>query len=109
MNHARLTLDGGKSVFVPDETIERMKPKFPQSLFQVYPGFFDVYQREVHDFLEAVRRRTQPPVTLADGRSAVEVILAAYASQGAASDRPNFRRGNLRYRADGACHPLLRP
>lgn len=108
MNHARMVLDGGKSVFVPDETIVKMPLKFPKSRFRTYLGFFDVYQREIHSFLEAVRSRKQPPVSLADGRSAVEVVLAAYASQGAATDKPNFLRRTLRYRADAACHPLLK-
>ena len=108
MNHAELVLDGGKKLFVPDETITKMPLKFPRSLFKVYPGFFDVYQREVHSFSEAVRTRKQPPVSFADGRSAVEVVLAAYASQGEITDRPNFKPGKLRYRADAACHPKLK-
>ena len=107
LNQARLVFDAGRSVFVPDETIVKMPPKLPASPVKVYAGFFDVYQREIHAFLEAVRTRRPPPVTLADGRSAVEVVLAAYASQGAATDEGNLLPGKLRYRADAACHPLL--
>jgi len=108
LNEASLALDRGKEVFVPDVTVRKMPRKFPPSQFETYPGFFDVYQREVHAFLEAVRTRRQPPIPLSSGRSAVEVVLAAYASQGAATDRSNFLPGRLRYRADAACHPLLR-
>jgi len=107
-NEATLVLDHGKEIFVPDVTVRRMPKKFPRSPTKVYPGFFDVYQREIHAFVESARRRTSPPVTLADGRSAVEVVLAAYAGQGEITDRPNFGRKAVRYRADAGCHPLLK-
>jgi predicted dehydrogenase len=105
-NAATLTLDAGQSIFVPDVTIEKfLTDELPPSQFSTYRGFFDVYQREVHAFLEAVRQSTPPPVTFADGRAAVELVLATYAAQGAASDKPNG--GALPYRADAACHPML--
>jgi predicted dehydrogenase len=107
LNEATVVLDRGKAVFVPDVVVRKMPKRFPRSMSEIYPGFFDVYQREVRAFLGSVRRRTAPPVTLADGRSAVEVVLAAYASQGLASEHPVLRAGGLRYRADAACHPLL--
>ncbi|MBI4028293.1 MAG: hypothetical protein HY360_25135, partial [Verrucomicrobia bacterium] len=108
LNEAVMILDGGKSVFVPDVVVRKLNPRFPPSLFRTYPGFFDVYQREVHAFLEAIRHHRAPPITAADGRAAVEVVLAAYSSQGAATDKPNFKPGNRPYRVDAACHPLLR-
>jgi predicted dehydrogenase len=105
-NAATLTLDHGQSTFVPDVTTEKFPTEeLPPSLFPDYRGFFDVYQREVHAFLEAVRWSTPPPVTFADGRAAVELVLATYASQGAASDKPNH--GVLPSRTDAACHPAL--
>lgn len=107
MNHAKLVLDQGKSIFVPDEKLVRMPLQFPPSQFRTFLGFFDVYQRQIHAFLQAVRSRKQPPISSVDGRSAVEIVLAAYASQGDATDKPNFKRGNWKYRADAACHPLL--
>lgn len=108
MNAAKVVLDGGKSIFVPDEKVRHLKPRFPKSLSKVYPGFFDVYQKEIHAFLESVRTGRKPPVTVADGRAAVEIVLSAYAQQGAATWRSNFRRGNRKYRADAACHPVLK-
>ena len=107
-NAATLVLDGGKDVFVPDETGESLdKNSFTPSLFKTYPGFFDVYQQEIHAFLHAIRTNTSPPVTFADGRKAVEIVLATYAHQSAASDAPNFANGLKTYRADAACHPPL--
>ena len=106
-NTATLTLDHGKSLFVPDTTVRPLAFPRPRSLFRVYPGFYDVYQRQMAAFLDAVRRGTPPPVTLDDGRAAVGIILAAYASQGAATDRPNLARKAPAYRADAACHPSL--
>jgi predicted dehydrogenase len=105
-NAATLTLDHGQSTFVPDVTTEKFPTeKLPPSLFPDYRGFFDVYQREVHAFLHAARTSTPPPVTFADGRAAVELVLATYAAQGKATDKPN--NGALPYRADAACHPAL--
>ena len=107
-NAATLTLDAGQSVFVPDTQIERFdKAQLPTSLSRDYPGFFDVYQREIHAFVAAVRDGTSPPITFADGRAAIELVLAAYADQGATSDDPNFSAGLNAYRADEKCHPAL--
>jgi len=107
LNQATLTLDKGEAIFVPDVTVKKLDCKLPASLSKVYPGFFDVYQREVHEFLQAVRGKQESPITVADGRAAVEIILAAYADQGATTDKPNFGPGKWKYRADEACHPLL--
>jgi len=49
-----------------------------------------------------------PPCTLADGRSAVEIVLAAYHQQGLATRRRNFVPRPKRYRSDRECHPLLK-
>lgn len=108
LNGATLVLDRGREIFVPDVRIQKMPENFPPSLFETYPGFFDIYQRELHAFVQSVRHGVRPPISLADGRSAVEVVLAAYASQADATERTNFKSGSLRYRADAACHPLLR-
>jgi predicted dehydrogenase len=106
-NTATLTLDKGQSVFVPDTTTEKFPTaSLPSSLFPDYRGFFDIYQREVHTFLQSVRRSTPPLITFADGRAAVELVLATYAAQGVATEHPNH--GTLPYRADEACHALLR-
>lgn len=108
-NSAKLVLDGGKSIFVPDVQTTEMPKEFPKSLTkEVYAGFFDVYQREIHAFLEAVRKGVEPPVTFADGRTAVEVVLAAYHDQAEITDKPNFRRGAKGYRSEAASHPALK-
>jgi len=108
LNTATLVLDGGKSIFVPDVRKETIKTPFPPSPSKTYPGFFDVYQKEIHAFLESIRNDTMPPITFADGRAAIEVVLAAYASQGAITDKPNFEKGLANYRSDDASHPLLK-
>lgn len=107
-NKATLTLDGGKSVFVPDVKTQTLDVKKPPSPVKVYPGFFDVYQRQAHAFLKAVRDRTDPPCTLADGRSAIEVILAVYHEQGKVTRGPNFVKPPAKYRSDADSHPELR-
>ena len=73
----------------------------------MYAGFYDVYLREVEAFLKAIREKTPPPITLEDGRSAVEVVLAAYHAQAESSDRRNFVNRPKSYRSEAACHPLL--
>jgi predicted dehydrogenase len=108
MNEATLVIDGGKSIFVPDVKVTKLKWKNRPSPSKVYPGFFDVYEREVKGFLDAIRTGSQPPVTLEDGRSAVEVVLAAYDAQARASDEPNFDgQKPARYRSDESSHPML--
>jgi len=108
MNEATMVIDHGKAIFVPDTTVTKLKIPARKSLSKVYPGFYDVYDREVRSFISAVTKGTKPAVTLADGRSAVEVVLAAYDAQGQATSRKNFRKRPTRYRSDGSCHPALR-
>jgi predicted dehydrogenase len=107
-NSATLVFDHGKSVFVPDVTVRRLRVSGRPSPHRVYAGFFDVYEQEAAAFLKAVRTGTEPPCTFADGRRAVEVVLAAYHHQGMASRRCNFVKRPSRYRSDAACHPLLK-
>ena len=107
-NSATLTLDGGKAVFVPDVTVTKLPlPKLP-SPSKAFPGFFDVYDREVQAFVDAVRNGTAPPVTFEDGRSAVEVVLAVYDGQAGVTKKPNFKKRPASYRCEEAGHPLLR-
>lgn len=106
-NEASLTLDGGKSVFVPDVETEAMAKQFPPSLSKDYKGFFDVYQREASAFLKALRTGSAPPVTLKDGRAAIEIILAAYDSQSHTTTAPNFQTKRRAYRSDQTSHPTL--
>jgi predicted dehydrogenase len=106
-NSATLTLDGGKSTFVPDVKVTKLKlPKLP-SPTKVYPGFFDVYEKEVAAFVNAAITGTAPPVTFEDGRSAVEVVLAVYDNQSQSTKKPNFTKRRASYRTDVAGHPLL--
>jgi predicted dehydrogenase len=107
LNAATLVLDGGKSIFVPDVRKETIKTPFPPSPSKVYPGFFDVYQKEIHAFLESIRNDTTPPITFEDGRAAIEVVLATYNSQAEITEHPNFENGLTKYRSDAASHPLL--
>jgi len=107
-NRATLVLDKGKSIFVPDVTVRELRIPRRPSPSEVYPGFFDVYEQEAAAFLKAVRTGAEPPCTLADGRSAIEIILAAYHQQGVATRRRNFVRRPKRYRSDAECHPLIR-
>lgn len=105
-NHAKLILDVGKSVFVPDEKVQKMPTNFPASLDNSYRGFFDVYQQEITAFVNSIRQGSTPPVTFQDGRAAVEIVLAAYDSQGKFSQQSKFGRSQD-YRSDASCHPLL--
>jgi len=107
-NEARLVLDRGKSIFVPDVTVRPIRVKKPPSPHKVFAGFFDVYQREASAFLAAVRTGSPPPCTLRDGRSAVEIVLASYHQQGVAAARRNFVNRPGKYRSDADCHPLLK-
>lgn len=107
MNNATLVLDQGKSVFVPDEKKTKLTWRDRPSLFKTYPGFFDVYQQQNQAFVDAVRQGSEPPITFAAGRSAVEVVLACYDAQGAATTKPNFTSRKSRYRSDAASHPAL--
>lgn len=106
-NNVTLTLDSGRDTFRPDGPGKRLPLQLPRSVCKTFPGFFDVYQRQASGFLKAVQTRSEPPVKLSDGRAAVEIILAAYNSQGLATDGPNFSTRKWRERTDGACHPLL--
>jgi predicted dehydrogenase len=107
-NSVKLTLDHGKSVFKPDTTERVLTFPRPRSSVSIYPGYFDVYEQEGRAFLRAVRTGEEPPCTLADGRSAIEVILATYHAQGDATRQQNFIRRPKVYRSDASCHPLLR-
>ena len=107
-NEATLVIDKGKAIFVPDVKVTKLKwKKRPILLPKVYAGFYDVYLREVEAFLKAVREGSTPPISLEDGRSAVEVVLAAYHAQAEATDRKNFVNRPKSYRSEEACHPLL--
>lgn len=110
LNQARLTLDKGKSVFVPDTVERNLRVERPRSIFKTFPGFFDVYQRQATAFLAAVRdpAANPPPVSLEDGRKAVEIVLAAYHSQSSVARRPNFRYpASTQFNSDPDSHPLL--
>jgi predicted dehydrogenase len=106
-NQARLILDGGKDVFVPDSKGKALTIKRGPSPSAVYPGFFDVYEQETRAFVTSVLRKTPPPVTLADGRAAVAGVLATYAAQGLVTREANFPALAALIAMDGACHPLL--
>ena len=106
-NAATLTIDKGKSVFVPDTTATKLTIDDPPSCFDVYAGFYDVYEQEIAAFLRAVRTGGTPPCTLSDGRSAVELVLATYHEQGRTSRERNFVNRPKRYRSDASSHPLL--
>lgn len=106
-NRATLTIDHGKEIFVPDVTVKKIPIPSPPSLSKDLLGFFDVYQQEAAAFLKAVRSGCEPPCTLADGRNAVEIVLAAYHQQGLATRQRNMVDRPKRYRSDADCHPLL--
>lgn len=106
-NAATLVLDAGVSTFVPDTKTTKLSIARRRSLHAPYHGCFDAYQRQMAAFVQSCTRGAPPPVTLDDGRAAIEIVLAAYASQGAASDAPNFEGGLRICRADAACHPAL--
>ena len=106
-NKATITIDRGKEIFVPDVTVKKLAITKRPSPDKTYPGFFDVYQQEAAAFLKAVRTCAEPPCTLADGRNAIELVLAAYHQQGQATRERNFVDRPKRYRSDAQCHPLL--
>ena len=107
-NEAKLILDDGQSVFVPDVQIEKMAKEFPPSLSKDYLGFFDVYQKEAAAFLRAIRTGKLAPITLRDGRAAIEIILAAYHSQSLATQNPNLISRDTSYNSDPSAHPPLK-
>lgn len=109
-NTASLTLDGGKSVFVPDATTTRLKIDAPPSQFKVYPGFYDVYLQQAKAFVKAVQTGKTDGAsicTLQDGKAAIQMVLGAYDQQSEATRKPNFRSTAKRYRSDETSHPLL--
>ena len=85
-----------------------MAKEFPPSLSKDYPGGFDVYQKEAAAFLRAIRTGKPAPITLRDGRAAIEIILAAYHSQSLATRNPNFISRNTNYNSDPSAHPALK-
>jgi|GEM_PF-1404914 predicted dehydrogenase len=106
-NEATLTIDYGKKVFVPDTKTTKLRiPNLP-SPSEVYPGFFDVYDRQAAAFIESVKTGTPPPCTLADGRQAIEVVLATYHTQNQATRTQNFVKRPKRYLSNANSHPLL--
>jgi predicted dehydrogenase len=106
-NEATLTIDGGKAVFVPDATVTKLPIIKGPSTSEVYPGFYDVYDQLGAAFIKAVQNGTEPPCTLADGRQAIEVVLATYHSQAQATKAKNFANPPKNYRSDADSHPLL--
>jgi predicted dehydrogenase len=106
-NEAQIVFDGGQSTFVPDVKIEKMPKEFAPSLSNSYKGFFDIYQQEAAAFLRALRSGSTPPITLRDGRAAIEIILAAYDSQSQATQKPNFTTRRKNFRSDASSHPAL--
>ena len=92
---------------MPDVTVTELTLPHLPSPSQVYPGFFDVYEREIDSFVKAVRTGTAPPVTFEDGRSAVEVVLAVYDNQAQSTKKPIFAKRRGSYRCEVAGHPLL--
>ena len=107
-NEATLTLDRGKSIFVPDVSVRRLAVAKKPSPHKVFAGFFDVYRQEARDFLAAIRSSKRPRCTFEDGRNAVEIVLGAYHQQGLAAGRGNFTHRPNRYCSDAKCHPLLK-
>lgn len=106
-NKATLTLDGGKSIFIPDVKTTELEIARPPSSFKTYPGFFDVYHQQARAFAKAVKSSTPPPCTLEDGQAAVRMVLAAYDQQSEATRKPNFKAAE-NYRSDATAHPLLK-
>jgi predicted dehydrogenase len=107
-NGASLVLDGGKKVFVPDETKTVLPiPELP-SRTKVYPGFYDIYYRQAEAFLRTVRDGAPPVCSLADGAYAVEIVLATYHQQAEASARRNLVTPPPEYISDATAHPLLK-
>lgn len=109
MNRAKLVLDQGKSVFVPDTVEHELPVERPKSLFKTFPGFFDVYLRQAQSFVAALRGQRTPIASLSDGRRAVEIILATYDSQSRSARASDLtRRASHGFRNDAHSHPLLR-
>ena len=107
-NEATLTIDHGKELFIPDVTTVSLDIPERPCPHEDYEGFYDVYDQEADDFLNAIRTGSAPRCTLEDGRRAVEMVLATYHHQGLASDRKNFANPPSEYRSDADCHPLLK-
>ncbi len=109
-NQGVVILDDGESVFVPDERRTALPRPTKPSRSKTFRGFYDIYEREVAAFLHAVRTGQPPPITLDDGRRAVEVVLAAYDRQGRVAQEPAFAapRTQHAYRSGPDCHPPLR-
>lgn len=107
-NGAQLILDGGRSTFVPDVMIQKMETIVPPSITRVYKGFFDAYQKQATAFLRSMRTDKTPPVTFQDGKSAIEIVLAAYHSQNLATQSPNLFSPRVNFASDAAGHPLLK-
>ncbi len=108
-NSAALVVDCGEDIFVPEEKITPLiGGDLPQSLSEIYPGYFDAYQQQMLAFVKAVQSRKRPPVTMHDGRMAVEGVLATYHQQGRVTRSTSFSKSRRVYRLDGGCHPLLK-
>jgi len=106
-NQAKMILDRGQKTFVADVEARPIKVPERRPGSGLLRGFFDVYEREAEAFVKAVREGTQPPCTFADGRRAVEIVLATYHAQGLATRKPNFTAPPRRYLSNAQCHPLL--
>jgi len=108
MNEATITFDRGKSVFVADTTTEKLPLKAGRAMYGDFPGFYDIYHQEVANYLKAIRTGSEPACTLADGRSAVEVVLAIYDQQHRATSQPNFTGAKRDFVSDASSHPALK-
>lgn len=107
-NRAHLFVDGGKDTFVPDRTQRELLVEKGPSTVDVYPGFFDLYNRQARAFVSILRdRRRAIPCSLADGRAAVEMVLGAYRCQELlGSDKNGFPPAELPVSGSSG-HPLL--
>lgn len=106
-NRARLVAESGKDTFVPDWRIRNLPVRKARSTVDLYPGFFDAYNRQAQAFLAALRdRRKAIPCTLADGRAAVEMVLGAYRCQETLDATRAFPPADLAPAGAGG-HPLL--
>lgn len=108
MNKATLTVDVGKSVFVPDEKKTLLKIENRPSMSKDYKGFFDVYQQQAEAFLDQIFKGLPPVCSLAEGRAAVELVLATYDAQAQHTRKPNFVKPPKRYETKAAAHPIVR-
>ncbi len=109
MNKATLVVDQGDSVFVPDEVRTPLAIDQPPSLSRDYKGFFDVYQRQAEGFLDMIFKASPPICSLADGRAAVEMVLATYDAQARHSRKPNFKKRPKKYNTAADAHPAIKP